>query len=56
MPKESIKIYRVMYDSKVDLTYIVHHSEFGLPDLLLKCILAGCMYAIQIRWVSLGMC
>jgi hypothetical protein len=32
--KNLIKIYRVTYDSKVDTTFVVHCSTFGLPDLL----------------------
>ncbi len=31
--KNIIKIYRVTYDSKVDTTFVVHHSAFGLPAL-----------------------
>jgi hypothetical protein len=31
-----IKIYRVTYDSKVETTFVVHHQQFGLPDLIFK--------------------
>jgi hypothetical protein len=31
-----IKCYRVTYDSKLNTTFIVHHSAFGLPDLLFE--------------------
>ncbi len=34
--KNLIKCYRVTYDSKLDTTIIVHHSAFGLPDLLFE--------------------
>jgi hypothetical protein len=34
--KNLIKIYRVTYDSKVDTTFVVHCSAFGLPDLLFE--------------------
>jgi hypothetical protein len=31
--KNLVKIYRVTYDSKVETTFVVHHQQFGLPDL-----------------------
>jgi hypothetical protein len=34
--KNLIKCYRVTYDSKVDTTFVVHRSAFGLPDLLFE--------------------
>ncbi len=34
--KNLIKCYRVTYDSKLDTTFIVHCSAFGLPDLLFE--------------------
>jgi hypothetical protein len=34
--KNLIKIYRVTYTSKVDTTFVVHCSTFGLPDLLFE--------------------
>jgi hypothetical protein len=34
--KNFIKCYRVMYDSKVDTTFVVHRSAFGLPDLMFE--------------------
>ncbi len=34
--KNLIKCYRVTYDSKLDTTFVVHHSAFGLPDLLFE--------------------
>ncbi len=34
--KNIIKCYRVTYDSELDTTFVVHHSAFGLPDLLFK--------------------
>jgi hypothetical protein len=34
--KNLIKIYKVLYDSKVDTTFVVHCSMFGLPDLLFE--------------------
>jgi hypothetical protein len=34
--KNLIKCYRVMYNSKVDTTFLVHHSAFGLPDMLFE--------------------
>jgi hypothetical protein len=27
---------RVTYDSKVETTFVVHHQQFGLPDLLVE--------------------
>ncbi len=34
--KNLIKCYRVTYDSKVDTTFVVHRSAYGLPDLLFE--------------------
>jgi hypothetical protein len=34
--KNLIKCYRVMYDSKVDTTFVVHCSAFGLPGMLFE--------------------
>jgi hypothetical protein len=34
--KNLIKCYRVTYDSKLDTTFVVHCSAFGLPDLLFE--------------------
>jgi hypothetical protein len=34
--KNLIKCYRVTYDSKLDTTFVVHRSAFGLPDLLFE--------------------
>jgi hypothetical protein len=31
--KNIIKCYQVTYDSKLDTTFAVHRSAFGLPDL-----------------------
>ncbi len=36
-----IKCYWVTYDSKLDTTFVVHHSAFGLPDLLFEMHLCG---------------
>jgi hypothetical protein len=34
--KNLLKIYRVTYDSKVNATFVVHCSMFGLPDFLFE--------------------
>ena len=34
--KNLIKIYRVTYDSEVDTTFVVHCTQFGLPDLFFE--------------------
>ncbi len=34
--KKFIKCYQVTYDSKLDTTFVVHCSAFGLPDLLFE--------------------
>jgi hypothetical protein len=34
--KNLIKCYWVTYDSKVDMTLVVHHSAFGLPALMFQ--------------------
>jgi hypothetical protein len=34
--KKLIKCYRVTYNSKVDNTFVVHCSAFGLPDMLFE--------------------
>jgi hypothetical protein len=34
--KNLIKIYRVTYDSKVEMTFVVHCQQFDLPDLFVK--------------------
>jgi hypothetical protein len=34
--KNLIKCYQVAYDSKLNTTFVVHHSAFGLPDLLFE--------------------
>ncbi len=34
--KNLIKCYRETYDSKLDTTFVVHCSAFGLPDLLFE--------------------
>jgi hypothetical protein len=34
--KNIIKCYWVTYDSKVYTTFVIHHSVFGLPDLLFE--------------------
>ena len=34
--KNLIKCYQVTYDSKLDTTFVVHRSAFGLPDLLFE--------------------
>jgi hypothetical protein len=34
--KKLIKIYRVTYDSKDEMSLIVHRQQFGLPDLFFK--------------------
>ncbi len=34
--KNLIKCYPVTYESKLDTTYVVHCSAFGLPDLLFE--------------------
>jgi hypothetical protein len=31
-----IKIYSVTYDSEVDTTFVVHRTQFGLPDLFFE--------------------
>ena len=51
--KNLIKIYRVTYDSEVDTTFVVHRTQFGLPDLFFEMYTWGCMYVTQRRWVSL---
>jgi hypothetical protein len=52
--KNLIKCYRVTYDREVDTTFVVHCSEFDLPDIL-KCTHAGCMFATLRIWVSLDL-
>jgi hypothetical protein len=50
--KNLIKCYRVTYDSKVDTTFVVHCSAFGLPDLLFEmhpCSLHVC-YPKKMGW------
>jgi hypothetical protein len=45
--KNLIKCYRVTYNSKVDTTFVVHRSAFGLPDMLFEmhsCRLHVCCY------------
>jgi hypothetical protein len=34
--KNLIKCYQVTYDSKLDTTFVIHRSAFGLPDLLFE--------------------
>jgi len=34
--KNLIKCYQATYDSKLDTTFVVHRSAFGLPDLLFE--------------------
>ncbi len=34
--KNHIKCYWVTYDSKLDTTFVVHRSAFGLPNLLFE--------------------
>jgi hypothetical protein len=34
--KNLIKIYRVTYDSKVEMNFVVNCQQFGLPDLFFK--------------------
>jgi hypothetical protein len=34
--KNLIKIDRVTYDSEVDTTFVVHRTQFGLPDLFFQ--------------------
>ena len=34
--KNLIKCYQITYDSELDTTFVVHHSAFGLPDLLFE--------------------
>jgi len=34
--KNLIKCYRVTYDSEVDMTFVVHRSAYGLPNLLFE--------------------
>ncbi len=34
--KNLIKIYKVTYDSKVEMSFVVHCQELGLPDLFFK--------------------
>jgi hypothetical protein len=34
--KNLIKCYRATYNSKMDTTFIVHRSAYGLPDLLFE--------------------
>jgi hypothetical protein len=31
-----IKIYKVTYDSKVEMTFVIHCQQFGIPDLLFE--------------------
>ncbi len=31
-----IKIYRVTYDSKAEMTFDIHHQKFGLPDFFFE--------------------
>jgi hypothetical protein len=43
--KNLIKCYRVTYNSKVNTTFVVHCSAFGLPDMLFEmhpCRLHAC--------------
>jgi hypothetical protein len=54
--KNLIKCYRVTYNSKVDTTFVVRCSAFGLPDMLFEihpCGLHVC-YTLRI-WVSLDL-
>ncbi len=53
--KNLIKCYRVMYNSKVDTTFVVHCSAFACPIFCLKCNHAGCMFATLRIWVSLDL-
>ncbi len=46
--KNLIKIYRVTYDSKVEVTFVIHCQQFGLPDLLFKMHLCG----LHIRYLK----
>ncbi len=39
--KNLIKIYKVTYDSKVEMTFVVHLQQFCLPDLSFKMHLCG---------------
>jgi hypothetical protein len=34
--KNLIKIYRMTYDSEVDTTFVVHCTQFGLPDFFIE--------------------
>ncbi len=34
--KNLIKIYRVTYNSEVDTVFVVHHTQFSLPDLFFE--------------------
>jgi hypothetical protein len=36
MLKELIKMYRVTYDGEVETTFVIHHQQFGLPDLFFE--------------------
>ncbi len=55
-PKNLIKCYCVTYDSKLDTTFVVHHSAFGLPDLLFEMHPCGLhTSATQRRWVNLNL-
>ena len=43
--KNGIKIYRVTYESELDTTFVVHCTQFGLPDVIFEmhpCGLHGC--------------
>jgi hypothetical protein len=39
--KGLIKIFRVTYDSKVEMTFVVYYQQFGLPDLFFEMHLCG---------------
>ncbi len=39
--KNLIKIYRATYDGKVEMTFVIHHQQFGLPNLFFKMHLCG---------------
>jgi hypothetical protein len=51
--KNLIKINRVTYDSKVEMTFVVHPQQFGFSDLFFEMHQCGLLSATQRRWVSL---
>ncbi len=51
--KNLIKIYRVTHDSKVEITFVVHCQQFGLPHLFFEMHPCGLHICYTKKWVSL---